>query len=575
MSMEVSVLFNGRIPERAKISAALGQCGFPFTIASSVGSLERHSGFLPMRFRGEETGAEFVTGTADDLIGETGEDFTRWSRCATLRWGGDPMELAAAYGLAVALARVLEGAVFDHAEGRLVPESEASALAARFLHDLLASIKPGERGTKPTDLRHYLKPLLRQREDLVLKGRFLFIRPIRHILRGVFFDRTSDKYSFNVHLVLHPLSLGRLFGWSDTRYYWQVWRPHFEPFLMDALAFDLLGPAGRIVSLGDLGATGPIRRGIGGDWLEERVTALLLGGERAKAEALIETFAGRHPDSDWWRGVIERARAILARDLDEIVAEHHDRERAAAREHKVEAEWLPSPFPCEVPPSQRAAETDETRFGLTPWPHLKLGLVVEPPSVPGETLHADGFVRRDGRLLAVSPVSEEEARRRHRNFEPYMAFRQLAAGSTALLRHFSGESEHDPRRIRREGYERPHRIYLTLFPPGLSVAFNFEESWQRRGVLVLYGVEVDRMAGEERTDVWSVGFYPEQGADFSIRDHRPGGKPYETFPITERETEMFEGTVPDFASTWDLIDRGARVMDHFGVGHFLTGDVPA
>ena len=61
-------------------------------------------------------------------------------------------------------------------------------------------------GTRPADLKRYLKPLLKQRSDLVLIGRLLLIRPVRHIVRGVFFDRTSDKYQFEI-VRYHPAAI--------------------------------------------------------------------------------------------------------------------------------------------------------------------------------------------------------------------------------------------------------------------------------------------------------------------------------------------------------------------------------
>ena len=60
-------------------------------------------------------------------------------------------------------------------------------------------------GTRPADIKRYLKPLLEQRDDLVLVGRHLFIRPVRHLMRGAFFHRTSDKFNFGVFRMVKPL----------------------------------------------------------------------------------------------------------------------------------------------------------------------------------------------------------------------------------------------------------------------------------------------------------------------------------------------------------------------------------
>ena len=61
-------------------------------------------------------------------------------------------------------------------------------------------------GARPADLKRYLKPLLKQRSDLVLIGRLLLvIRPVRHIVKARVFARTSDKYKFQIVRFIRPL----------------------------------------------------------------------------------------------------------------------------------------------------------------------------------------------------------------------------------------------------------------------------------------------------------------------------------------------------------------------------------
>jgi len=61
---------------------------------------------------------------------------------------------------------------------------------------------------------------------LVLIGRMLIIRPIRHILRGVFFDRTSDKYRFKIRPYLKLLGGPYFDGFDFVRGACEVWQPH-------------------------------------------------------------------------------------------------------------------------------------------------------------------------------------------------------------------------------------------------------------------------------------------------------------------------------------------------------------
>ena len=94
-----------------------------------------------------------------------------------------------------ALATLVDGLVLDEFSHRPLSPDEAIQSA----RTTLASVRRrrdtrGTPGTRPSDLRRYLKPLLKVRDDLVLIERHLVIRPVHHLLRGVFFDR-SDRHS--------------------------------------------------------------------------------------------------------------------------------------------------------------------------------------------------------------------------------------------------------------------------------------------------------------------------------------------------------------------------------------------
>ena len=144
---------------------------------------------------------------------------------------------------AAALAKLTKGVVLDE-EGSLSVD-QAIEQARGFSN----SVKPPDPryGTRPADIKRYLKPLLELRSDLVVVGRLLLIRPVRHLLRGALFERTSDKYRFGVRPYIEPV-----FGTPNSCGYgglifgrWEVWQPHFVPLLMDCLAteaFDRWAP---------------------------------------------------------------------------------------------------------------------------------------------------------------------------------------------------------------------------------------------------------------------------------------------------------------------------------------------
>ena len=101
---------------------------------------------------------------------------------------------------AAALAKLVDGIVRDD-DGAHLSADQAIAQA----RELSSRVKPAEPryGTRPADIKRYLKPLLELRSDLVVVGRHLFIRPVRHLLRGALFDPTSDKYRFEIMGYVH------------------------------------------------------------------------------------------------------------------------------------------------------------------------------------------------------------------------------------------------------------------------------------------------------------------------------------------------------------------------------------
>lgn len=97
--------------------------------------------------------------------------------------------MAAGYCVAASFAAITSGLVFDETEDKVLSLDEAIEIAK--LH--CRAIEKDTPGTRPADIKRYLKPLLDERDDLALIGRALLIRPVRHILRGAFLDRTDER----------------------------------------------------------------------------------------------------------------------------------------------------------------------------------------------------------------------------------------------------------------------------------------------------------------------------------------------------------------------------------------------
>ena len=86
----------------------------------------------------------------------------RFTRGANFRWSSDVDEGVVAFCFAGALARLVNGLVLDVDGETMLTADETIARARKDLKD--TTPPPRQRGTRPADIRHYLKSLLEQRE---------------------------------------------------------------------------------------------------------------------------------------------------------------------------------------------------------------------------------------------------------------------------------------------------------------------------------------------------------------------------------------------------------------------------
>jgi hypothetical protein len=456
--METHVFFRGALPSKAAVTRAMKELGLPFSIAPPAGSLEAQSGFLPMKLRGEETGVEFdVYGdhAAVEEFADAGVD-PGFERRASLRWGGDLQEAVAGMCIAAALAKLLDGVVFDEAEDRLLSVDDAIAVARQNLQALLPPEDQKRRGTRPADLKHYLKPLLKQRSDLLLIGRLLIIRPVRHLLRGAFFDRTSDKYLFNIYRCVKPLftidddfHLDFCTDFFGVRC--RVWEPNFQAVLFDELAENVFDLTGRVTSLaafdGDLGIGNLTHR----DSLATRVPALALAGRRERASQLIES--GLPPSAAYGYGyaATDKDKALLDLDVGSLCAEFRAKEQHAARTLKLGDAWEPAPFPVEVPEAERPRRCDDPLFVTQPWIPRPPQLAEPAPQQVGEIRFSEDVVWRKRGLIMLVALTREQAEDKHRTRQRYVLVTRLADGHLLVVRHDTGWSPHSPRAAEESG----------------------------------------------------------------------------------------------------------------------------
>ena len=118
------------------------------------------------------------------------------------------------------------------------------------------------------------------------------------------------------------------------------------------------------------------------------VTALILAGRRERARELIDSFEAQPGNKERWQTWVRNQRSLLEQDAASLGTEARSWEAKVAKVHRLGAAWEPSPFPIEVPETERAQKCDEPPFPARPWIAPPPGLVNAPPTQPGEIGYA-------------------------------------------------------------------------------------------------------------------------------------------------------------------------------------------
>jgi hypothetical protein len=568
MSMETHVFFRGKLPTRAALSRAMKELGFPFSVTPGTGSLERQSGFMPMKRRGEETGVEFDVYSdhaAVEEFADVGVD-AGFERRASLRWGGDFQEAVAGMSAAAALAKLMNGVVFDEAEDKLLSADDAIALAQRNLQELVKPKDTRHPGTRPADLKRYLKPLLKQRSDLVLIGRLLIIRPVRHIVRGVFFDRTSDKYEFRVHRYVRPLWLDdcNFFRAQVQRFGdWHVWTPYFKPFLFDVLAEDVFDQLGTLTTLEACNDDRGDNREVGFG-PEFGISALILAGRRERAAELIEIERRRAGGDRYSENWFARQEELLARDVTSLCADLRSRESQVASRLQLGDAWEAAPFAVEVPDTERARTSDEPLFSTEPWIPRPAGLVAEPPAQPGEVRFARGILRRRGAVILFVPLTRDEAEEKHRTRQDYALAMRRPDGNLLVVRHVTRWSPDDPEQPRNPAYfpRRSYHVEVHGQRERLSHAAVYED-FDERDTLQMQSTEVYDEVRDY--DIWYTHNNVTERT-IAIHDSRGAQCAYNQRPMTESELALCKFADPGFGNFDELWRRVEVYLQSTGFG---------
>jgi hypothetical protein len=486
MSSEIHVLFRGALPHLKALSVAMAELGFPFKVRYAGGSMEQQRGFMTMWFRREETGVEFDVFEGRAAVEELGgkEIDPRYDRSGNFRWSGDDDEMLAGLCAAAALAKLVDGLIFDEQDGRLLSVDEAVEQARQALQASLKQQRARRPAARPADIKRFLKALLKERSDLALVDRLLVIRPVRHIVRGVVFGRTGDRYHFAIDALAGALCYTHDYPASGTgnivgRSFEAVWQPLFEPVLTEALARHVFDRIGQVTTLGDLAVLRFDDRYLS----TEHVTLMLLSGQQDGAMEYIRQAEERFPSAQEWA----QAQRSRVANVAAVCAECHAREASAAKALKIQHIWEPSPFPVELPAIERQRRSAESLFIPRPWVERRPELFREMPEHPGEIVFAMEVLDPGNRDTLVAPLAREQAEDRHRNGEPYVLAACLPTGWTVLLRWKGRDRNHPPRSANRPLSD----VLLILYSSNVVVHGSFYGTFDRETMRELWRIYLE------------------------------------------------------------------------------------
>jgi hypothetical protein len=562
MANELHVLFSGKLPSKAALARAMKELAFPVTIPAGGKPLAQQSGYLPMKLRREESGVEVDVTDDRSVVEEIAgpQVDPRYQRCVSFRWGGDEREMVCAQCAAAALAKLTDGIVRDD-DGTHLSADQQIAEA----HDSLKRVKPTEprHGTRPADIKRYLKPLLELRSDLVVVGRHLFIRPVRHFLRGALFVPTIDKYRFEIMGYVHPLYSADKYGY-DMRHVGvrtEVWQPHFAAQLFEGLKTDVLDRWGPVTTL-DGFATWNINTG--GAYHETSTLCFALAGEWDHAAECAERAEWELRDEKD-KVEVRKLWEQLTTDVGAVCAKLHAREAENVKALKLERIWEPAPFPVELPPAERARSVDPL-FLTTPWIPTPPGLWQELPTEPGEVRFAKKVRLRGDEQILLAALTREEAEERHRAREEYVMAARLADGSLLVIHLFEWD-RNDPEAFDRvPGWSPPALLTVQLQGHSHVVRASTSTDRAHTGVLKIDFVHVE----ERRTcrNRWQCFMDHKEGLQ-RVHDHRSGEMTFVRSALPPAARELAICPVPAFGEYAELIARVRALPEALGYGDIV------
>jgi hypothetical protein len=224
--------------------------------------------------------------------------------------------------------------------------------------------------TTAAQVKKLVRPLLERHSDLVLVGRWIFVKPVGHFARGILIDRMLDAARFRPQwAVTHLFEASRFFPlnwgeWLDNEAaakpgFWHVSDPELGQSLIREVERHALPPLRAMESLQDFLAfvAQHYNRHQLFDWPARRIIVEVALGDldsaRATAEAHrhIWSAIGPHHDAETqqqYRRLCDLCACLRVNNRDGLATLLHDWEALTVQNLKIRHLWEPTPFPLEV-----------------------------------------------------------------------------------------------------------------------------------------------------------------------------------------------------------------------------------
>lgn len=216
------------------------------------------------------------------------------------------------------------------------------------------------------ELKKLLEPLLARNDDLVLVGRTIVVRPVRHIMRAVLIDRTSSADVLSPKWYLHHFctpSQWMHLSWGGDIYRGErkLWRvsdlesPERLASAIEGVLPRLRAIAGFAEFIPEVRAHPYARHHL--DWPKVRVVieAALGNLDAARALCAEKIVAAPPPPADnpefifrQDAGARELCRRLQSGDIPGVAALLQQWEAALVKQEKLEPFWERTPFPVET-----------------------------------------------------------------------------------------------------------------------------------------------------------------------------------------------------------------------------------